>query len=119
MKAMARWLVPVFMLFLATPVRADDENLVVEALNTEITAGIFQSVYVAQREQRPETVCGNPGGNPANLVDCYEFALTYVSYDSSGQQIIHLPECNVVPADDPSCGAINGCSARFDLDPLQ
>jgi len=121
MKAMARWLVPAFMLFLAAPpvVRADDENLVVEPLNTGVTAGILQSVYVAQRVQRPETICGNPDGNPAKLVECYEFALTYVSYDPSGQQIIHLPECNVVPADDPSCEANNGCTGRFDLDPLQ
>jgi hypothetical protein len=123
MKAMTRWLVAAFVLFLAAPgtLRADDENLVVEALNTGVTAGILQSVYVAQRVQRPETICGNPNGSPANLVDCYEFALTYVSYDASGQQILHLPECNAVPADDASCAAAanNLCAGNLALDPLQ
>jgi hypothetical protein len=53
--------------------------------------------------RRPETICGNPGGSSTTLVDCYEFAMTYVSYEENGTQILHLPEANAVPFDDPSC----------------
>lgn len=52
---------------------------------------------------RPETICGNPSGSAAQLVPCYEFAMTYVSYAADGTQILHLPSANAVPHDDPNC----------------
>jgi hypothetical protein len=123
MKSMARWLVVAFSLFLlqAPAVRAADEVLVVEPLNTTVFFGFLAGVFAATKVQRPETVCGNPNGNPANLVDCYEFATTYATYDSTGQQIFHLPECNAVAPDNASCddAANNLCAGNLALDPRQ
>jgi len=100
---------------------AADENIVVEPLNTPLVFGALQGVFVAPKVQRPETVCGNPNGNPATLVDCYEFAVTYVSYGANGEQVLHLPECNNVAPDDPSCDepVNNKCAGNLTLDPMQ
>jgi len=121
MKAMVRWLVPTFMAFLLqapTIARAADEVLVVEPLNTTVFFGILQGVIAAPRVQLPANECGGSGDN---LVDCYEFAITYATYDSTGRQIFHLPECNNVAPDNASCDdpANNLCANNLSLDPQQ
>ena len=124
MQSMSRWLaeaVVISMVAVSSAAYADDEVMVVEPLNTPLIAGAFQGVFVAPKVKRPETICGNPSGSATNLVDCYEFAATYVSYDSAGVQIIHVPECNNVPADDLFCDAPanNKCAGNLTLDPMQ
>jgi len=122
MKSLSRWLaeaVAVSLLAVNSAGYAADENFVVEPLNTPLVLGVFQEVIVAPKVQRPETECGNPSGSASNLVDCYEFAVTYVSYTASGDTFVHVPECNAVPADDPSCEALNLCAGNLVLDPLQ
>src|ERR1051325_7295959 len=123
MKALARWLVPAFMLLLVQApltARAADEVMVVEPLNTTLLFGIFQEVFVASKVLRPDTECGNPNGS-GTLIECYEFAATYASYDANGQQVLHLPHCNGVAADHPLCDAPsnNLCAGNLALDPLQ
>jgi hypothetical protein len=124
MKSMACCLVSALSLLLVAalpPAWAADEVIVVEPLNTTVFFGFLQGVFAAPKVQRPETICGNPSGDPTKLIDCYEFAITYASYDASGQQIFHLPECNGVPADNLLCDApINNlCAGNLSLDPRQ
>jgi hypothetical protein len=125
MRSMSRWLagtVMVSMVAVGSAAYADDEVMVVEPLNTPLIAGAFQGVFVAPKVKRPETICGNPSGSATNLVDCYEFAATYVSYAANGDTILHLPECNLNPDPfDPDCDqpSNNLCAGNLTLDPLQ
>lgn len=89
---------PTPILFLRQAGTSSTEVIVVEALNTQFL-GIespfefgVQTVMVANPVKRPETICGNPTGSPTNLIDCYELAMVYVSYDPTGKQILHLPK---------------------------
>lgn len=88
---------PTPVLFLRQAGTNKTEVIVVEALNTQFigTDSPFnfgaQTVNVASPVKRPETICGNPAGDASKLIDCYELAMVYVSYDSTGKQILHLP----------------------------
>ena len=88
-----------------------DEVIFVEPLNRGIQFNFMNEFWTAPAVNRPETVCGNPGGDPNKIIRCYEFAVTYVTYDTDGDTIIHLPECNGVNPLDPDCEANNLCVA--------
>ncbi|MGH9204059.1 MAG: hypothetical protein ACRD2A_22765, partial [Vicinamibacterales bacterium] len=108
------------------PSPQDVEVIVVESLNAD-TVKVPQlqigakAVFLVSPVKRPETICGNVGGSPSILVDCFEFAFVYVTYDTTGKQILHLPECNAVPYDDLTCllPSNNSCAGNLTLDPFQ
>jgi len=124
MRSSGRWLaaaVVVSLMAVYSAAYADDENFVVEPLNTPLVSGVFQFIIAAPKVRVSEKLCGNPNGSDLNKVDCYEFAGTYVSYTASGDTVVHVPECNNVSADDPACEdlANNKCAGNLTLDPMQ
>ena len=118
MRSIAGWLgAALWIALLAVPpvAKAGDEVILVEPINAQLINLGFtaaQTIYQITPVNRPETICGNPGGDPNKLIPCYEFAMTYFSYDSAGRQVVHLPECNGVGPLDPSCETSNLCASR-------
>jgi len=102
------------MILSATPSIAQ-EVIYVEPANRPVLLNMAHVFFQAPIVQRPETICGNPGGSPAIRVGCYEFLMTYVTYTASGDTIIHLPQCNGVTPLDPQCEANNLCAAPTGL----
>jgi hypothetical protein len=87
---------PTPILFLRQAGDQRKDTIVVEPLNTQfvgtespINIGA-QTVMVATPVTRPASICGGPANDPTPI-DCYEFGITYVTYDSQGEQVIHVP----------------------------
>jgi hypothetical protein len=125
MKSMARWIgvaVSFAWLVSSPAAAAGNEVILVEPLNATLYFGIFQSIYQQPAVMRPETICGNPGGSATNLVKCFEFAMTYFTYDAAdGRQRAHLPQCNAVGPLDADCEDPTNdlCAGNTTLDPFQ
>jgi hypothetical protein len=88
------------------------EVICVEPLNRPVMFDMMNQFWLAPTVARRETVCGNPAGDPNKFIACYEFAVTYITYDDSGNSILHLPECNGASNLAPDCEDHNLCAEQ-------